>query len=610
MAGSVPASHTFKGDGLTRVFPISTRIIGDDYIRIEIDNIYKYDRSSWDIVNNSIIFTVAPIVNSTILIKVAESVEAVGLLDNQSTADIIEANIPTINSVYNSLDKLQNIEHNLGMLNGVNNALPSIELVKDNLTNINIISSSLGDLQSIKNHNNLTNRNAPNAHPISAITGLNTVLDGMSNDGGLFPSISTDYLTKDTYLSCKISPTELRAINIDNIFTPIYYDDYTTNKYKNLITTDVYGLINKNDEQIRRWTAYSDKPFFREHSDLSYVKIRSIYLPRVFYTVAGGNTIRKYYVTGKNTYQTTNSSNIPHTPSKPATLTANISFGTGTRMLNNGKILYFNHGPSVVTKHLIFFDTLTETYEYIDVSGYNLVNAFIDSVEHPNGYVYMIPYNSQVVLKININTLSVEALGLYGNNLQISSKAHLGYNGNIYIMPDKYSKIIELNTQTNVFSEYGTIFATAQVNVVELISSLHTNGNILFALTTAGDFKIYEFNITTKAISVLYDFRVMFNKVGLVDNSGIASVTTGVDGNLYVSVSKVKFDGVFPPGITLIRIDLETGVSQSLGSYETVTSKSFADDGDIIYNNRFKVEYSNKGKHFWLMSNYTSGGQA
>lgn len=112
MAIDTPARHIYSGDGSTRVFPIPTYIQGDDYIRIEINGVQQVDRSKWDIVNNNIIFVIAPISESTIDVQVATSVEALAELGSITNIDIVADSIATINDIASNLDEILLADNN------------------------------------------------------------------------------------------------------------------------------------------------------------------------------------------------------------------------------------------------------------------------------------------------------------------------------------------------------------------------------------------------------------------------------------------------------------------------------------------------------------------
>lgn len=139
MAIDTPARHIYEGDGFTRVFPIPTYIRGDDYIRIEIDGEYQVDRSLWDIVNNSIIFTIAPIDGSSVDVQVATSTEALSELGNSTNVDIVAANIINVNNVGNSIDNVDIVANNIDDVITTSDNIGDINITSNDIANINIV---------------------------------------------------------------------------------------------------------------------------------------------------------------------------------------------------------------------------------------------------------------------------------------------------------------------------------------------------------------------------------------------------------------------------------------------------------------------------------------
>ncbi len=601
MAGNVPASHTFKGDGITRVFPISTRIIGDDYVRIEIDSEYIFDRKSWDIVNNSIIFTKAPTLNSTILIKVAESVEAVGLLDNQSTSDLIEANIPVINDVYNNLDVINNVNDNITIIKNVDNIKNDINTVSDNINNINTIANSLGDLQDIKNHNNLTGRGQEDAHPISAITGLQETLDGMSNDGGLFPTLTATHMTPDMYLSCKISPTQLKAIKAsDIVLNPMYRKAYSEGKFNQIIKSDVYGTIN-----------IADTPSIFDVRDLLIVNTQF----NMTYCKDVTNPLTKcplerdayyyYSTTAKVLYKTI----LPPSWASVSTIAIDIPapYNNGTYqarpLLTNSSKLVFRPIGTSTSKYFLIYDLNKNTFSGIDVSAYTQSDLFGNGQLHPNGKIYYAPYNSTSIFIVDPEKLTYEIAGDYPPNGLNFSNSFLGTNGNIYFIPYKYKSIVEINPNTKMLTEYGNF----TLNTSKFKSAtIGVDGKIYMVMEAVADFNLYVFDPMTKYI----DIKNMLSYIDKTTAKGVpncVSMATGVDGNIYIScLTSSTNDWLYVGGIynkicyyDPINDRLNMILSANVSSYFL----GYTERGELHMGNQYMLN-SNRGDNYWLMSNY------
>lgn len=592
MAGNVPATHTFKGDGVTRVFPISTKILGDDYVRIEIDSDYIFDRSSWDIVNNSIIFTVAPRLNTTVLIKVAESVEAVGLLDNQSTADIIEANIPVINAVYNNLSVIDNVSNNTTPIKGVDNNKTNINTVADNIDTLDIIASSLGDLQDIKNHNNLTGRDQPNAHPISAITGLQETLDGLSNDGGLFPSLTADYITKDTYLSCKISPTELRAVSVEDIL--LGHNNVTKNTptvYSNLgISKDTYGEFNSsiymfNITKNIKYFHYTSERYLQDSDMYGYFFIDPISTDRYLRVSSSGVDFELY-------------------PFKKGIVTVptNIASPIAVIITDTKKLVIIGNST---TGKVCVVNLENRAVSYI-AGTEGITHKYNDLQLHPNGKVYGIPGDAGSVLEIDPENLTYNLYGDLGALNNKYSKGFLGVDGNIYMLPSNAPNILCFNPTTKVINSYGEFpggtykFSTGTIGV---------DGKIYFLANQLLTANLYIFDVVTKQLttkSMYNHFRTGTPTSNLVAPR-IGFAKTGVDGVLYFGAYAVSSNSILLPSLYGFAYDVDSDTVLGTTT-DNIVGFRYNLSNEIIAD-RLVVKNSDKGDNYWVMSNYFNKGR-
>lgn len=71
---------TYNGDGSNRVFPVAFKIEGEDYVRIFINDVAVLDRTTYDIINNSIVFVegyAPPVGEDNVNITVATSASEV-----------------------------------------------------------------------------------------------------------------------------------------------------------------------------------------------------------------------------------------------------------------------------------------------------------------------------------------------------------------------------------------------------------------------------------------------------------------------------------------------------------------------------------------------------
>jgi hypothetical protein len=93
-----PSRHTFNLNGSTRVFPIPAPIKGDNYCRVDVDNVTINDLSKYDIVNNAIVFLNVLDVpaGSQLAVLVVQSEEAIELIGSTSNIDIFASNIDSV----------------------------------------------------------------------------------------------------------------------------------------------------------------------------------------------------------------------------------------------------------------------------------------------------------------------------------------------------------------------------------------------------------------------------------------------------------------------------------------------------------------------------------
>ena len=101
------SSIFYNGDGSTRIFPVSFKILGDDYVRVYVDDVEVVDKTKYDIINNSIVFItpeVPPGGTDNVKIYMATSSSELGDLGAPLTDISSVANaLPDIISVANTL---------------------------------------------------------------------------------------------------------------------------------------------------------------------------------------------------------------------------------------------------------------------------------------------------------------------------------------------------------------------------------------------------------------------------------------------------------------------------------------------------------------------------
>lgn len=149
-----PARHTYTGDGSTRGFRVPTRIIGDDYVRIEIDGTYVSDRSKWDIVNNTILFVTAPAIGAVVDIQIATSQEALGLLGNVTNVDIVAADIDNVNNVGSNIVDVTTVADDIASVNTVAANIDDVNTVANDIDEINTLASIEAQLLSLYSDRN------------------------------------------------------------------------------------------------------------------------------------------------------------------------------------------------------------------------------------------------------------------------------------------------------------------------------------------------------------------------------------------------------------------------------------------------------------------------
>ena len=143
-----PSTHTFTGDGSTRIFPVSSEIKGNNYVRIEINDTPFLDTTKFDIINNSIVFATdsIPALNDAITIKVAESVEAIGNLGITTNTDLVAESINDVNTVADNITSVTTTATNIADINTVATNIAKIIIDADNIADINTVADNIAQL--------------------------------------------------------------------------------------------------------------------------------------------------------------------------------------------------------------------------------------------------------------------------------------------------------------------------------------------------------------------------------------------------------------------------------------------------------------------------------
>ncbi len=92
----------YNGDGTTVIFPVEFKILGEQFLRVAVDEVVVAN-TDYDIINNSVVFNsdaVPAVGTENIVIHIASSTSELGDLPaNQSSIDVVAANIANINEV-------------------------------------------------------------------------------------------------------------------------------------------------------------------------------------------------------------------------------------------------------------------------------------------------------------------------------------------------------------------------------------------------------------------------------------------------------------------------------------------------------------------------------
>lgn len=135
-----PSRHTYNLDGSTLVFPVSSPLKGDNYCRVEVDSNIVYDRSKYDIVNNSIVFKDVTDVpeNSVLDVLVVQSEEAIGQLGTASSIDLVAQDLSVINSVGNYLTSIHTVALEQTNVNLLGSNITTLTTLADNIDDIGL----------------------------------------------------------------------------------------------------------------------------------------------------------------------------------------------------------------------------------------------------------------------------------------------------------------------------------------------------------------------------------------------------------------------------------------------------------------------------------------
>lgn len=137
------SSIFYNGDGSTRIFPVSFKILGDDYVRVYVNDVEVVDKTKYDIINNSIVFITSetPAVGTdNVKIYVATSVSELGDLG---------APLFDITNVANNIQEIIDVSESLNAIESVNDNEANINLVVANTPNINTVANDISNVNTV-----------------------------------------------------------------------------------------------------------------------------------------------------------------------------------------------------------------------------------------------------------------------------------------------------------------------------------------------------------------------------------------------------------------------------------------------------------------------------
>lgn len=384
MAVDTPARHVYTGNGNTRVFPIPTRIIGDAYVRIEIDGVYQSDRTKWDIVNNSIIFITAPLNETTIDIQVATSEEALSVLGSSTAMDIVAESITNVNTVGANITDVNTVSHNITEVDTVATNISSIVISANDSDEINTLASIHTQLESLY----------ADRTKLTSLYNDKTTLDSIYSDKAKLDAIFSDLNAIESLYSIKAKLESIYAdkSKLDSIYADkskldsIYADktqlDTLYNNISNILTvyTNIASVITVSNNIASVSTTASnivDVNTFSSKYKISSTQPSNPNAGDLWYdTIA---TVLKYY---------NGSSYVAVSPDITSLLTntkfiSNISIGNTTLSgwTNSfsvieapGGTFFASNGIATLTGSNCYYDGVNWKYKVNGTAGLQLVN--------------------------------------------------------------------------------------------------------------------------------------------------------------------------------------------------------------------------------------------
>ncbi len=252
-----PARHTYTGDGTTRGFRVPTKIIGDDYVRIELNGTYVSDRSIWDIVNNTVLFIDAPASGVIVDIQIATSQEALALLGSVTNVDIVATNIDNVNAAGTNIANVNTVAGSIANVNTSAVNIANINTVATNIIDVNTVAAdiahvirvsqdlaeTISEIETVANDLNETTSEIETVS--NSIANVNTVGLAISNVNTVASSIAkvntvSDSITNVTTVSNSIDNVNTVSTNITKVSTVSTSIDNVNNVSTNI--TDINSV--------------------------------------------------------------------------------------------------------------------------------------------------------------------------------------------------------------------------------------------------------------------------------------------------------------------------------------------------------------------------------
>lgn len=255
-----PSRHTFECDGTQRVFPIPSLMISQDFVRIEIDGVLQSDRKQWDIVNNSLVFVLAPISGAILDVQVASDSESLGELGMISNVDILAKNITNVNKVANidtDVTKVADIDLDVTTVASIVSEIPIVSAISTDVATVASISSEVITVAGIETDVTTV------ANISSDVTTVaNNIVDVQNAEENAIIAKEEAWRAEAERLTANSYATEPEDVyvkiytsNNDGTFTITDTTDYSSYHYERKATTLITtGIIND-------VTSYADRTY-------------------------------------------------------------------------------------------------------------------------------------------------------------------------------------------------------------------------------------------------------------------------------------------------------------------------------------------------------------